>query len=236
MLPWETLATALAPDGVPLELRRRGRDVVIRAGAHELMSNEDEASSRSLADLGCAHLKPAQRARVLVGGLGMGFTLRAALDRVGPSGIVEVAELVPAVVEWNDGPVDLGALAGHPLRDPRTELRVGDVRSFIRGAKGRYDAILLDVDNGPIALAHQGNHGLYGVRGIDDCWQALRPGGLLGVWSLLDDRRFTQRLDRRGFEVKVEHVFGSRRGRGRQHVIWLARRPLAARPRGPAKR
>jgi spermidine synthase len=228
MLPWETLATTVAPDGVPLELRRRGRDVVIRAGAHELMSNEDEASSRSLADLGCAHLKRGQRARVLVGGLGMGFTLRAALDRVGPEGVVEVAELVPAVVEWNDGPLDLGALAGHPLRDARTELRLGDVRGFIRAARNRYDAILLDVDNGPIALAHRANDGLYGGRGIDECWGALRPGGVLGVWSLLDDRRFTQRLERRGFVVRVEKVFGSRKGRGRQHVIWVARRPLSS--------
>lgn len=226
MLPWETLATTLAPDGVPLELRRRGRDVVIRAGAHELMSNEDESSSRSLAELGCAHLERAQRARVLVGGLGMGFTLRAALDRVGPNGVVEVAELVPAVVEWNEGPLDLGALAGHPLRDRRALVRHGDVRRFLCEAHERYDAVLLDVDNGPIALAHRANDGLYGHRGIDECWGALRPGGVLGVWSLLDDRRFTQRLERRGFAVRVERVHGSRRGRGREHVIWVARRPL----------
>jgi spermidine synthase len=228
MIPWERLATAVAPDGEALELRRRGKDFVIRAGGHELMSSEDEGSSRALAELGCAHVPP--RGRVIVGGLGMGFTLRAALDHVGPGASVEIAELVPAVVEWNEGPFDLGALAGHPLRDPRVTLRVGDVRQLIKEAKARYDAILLDVDNGPIALAHDTNDAIYGVRGTDRAYEALRPGGVLGVWSLADDRRYTARLERRGFEVEVHRVPGSRRGRGKEHVVWIARRP--AKPAG----
>ncbi len=219
MIPWETLATAEAPDGEPLELRRRGDEYRIRAGGLELMSTEDEPSSRSLAELGCARLTRGPKTRVLVGGLGMGFTLRAALDLVG-SGRVEVAELVPAVVAWNEGP--LGPFAGHPLRDPRCDLFVGDVRVRIRAAKELYDAILLDVDNGPIALAHAGNNALYGSRGIAEAYNALKPGGVLGVWSLRDDKRFTVRLRRQGFEARTERVFGSRKDRGREHVIWVA--------------
>lgn len=185
------------------------------------MSNEDEASSRSLSELGCAHMKPGPKARVLVGGLGMGFTLRAALDLVG-TGIVEVAELVAAVVEWNEGA--LGPLAGHPLKDPRTVVYVGDVRDRIRAAEHHYDAILLDVDNGPIALAHAKNDALYGRRGIAEAWKALKPGGVLGVWSLLDDLRFTRRLRDQGFDAKAERVFGSRKDRGREHIVWVARK------------
>jgi spermidine synthase len=222
MLPWEVLARATAPDGQPIELRRRGQELRIRAGGQELMSSEDEPSSRSLAELGCAHLASVDAPVVLVGGLGMGFTLRAALDLVGPRGIVEVAELVPAVVEWNEGVV--GALAGHPLRDPRTSLQLGDVRARMRERRGAYDAILLDVDNGPIALAHASNNALYSHRGLDDAYDALRPGGVLGVWSLLDDPRFTKRLRSHRFDAKAHKVFGSKKGRGREHVVWVARR------------
>ena len=224
MQPWERLATATAPDGQPLELRRRGAEYRIRAGRHELMSSDDESSSRSLAELGCAHIAAGTAARVLVGGLGMGYTLRAALDRVGPRSVVEVAELVPDVVAWNEGP--LGPLAGQPLRDRRTELHVGDVRARIRAARDAYDAILLDVDNGPISVAHAANDALYAHRGIAESWAALRPGGVLAVWSLLDDSRYTARLRRCGFAVEVHRVHGSRKGRGLEHVIWTARRRM----------
>jgi spermidine synthase len=222
MLPWEVLARATAPDGQPLELRRRGHELRIRAGGQELMSSEDEPSSRSLAELGCAHIAKTAVSRVLVGGLGMGFTLRGALDLVGPQGIVEVAELVEAVVEWNKGV--LGPLAGNPLRDSRAELHLGDVRARMREMQGQYDAILLDVDNGPIALAHQANNALYSHRGLDDAYDALKPGGVLGVWSLLDDPRFTKRLRGHRFEAKAHKVFGSKKGRGREHVVWVAKR------------
>ncbi len=222
MKPWERLGRANAPDGQPIELRRRGHEYRIWAGGLELMSNEDEPSSRSLAELGCAHLAPSSRTRVLVGGLGMGFTLRAALELVG-DGVVEIAELSEAVVEWNRGP--LGPLAGCPLDDPRAELHVGDVRSRIRASQAGYDAILLDVDNGPIALAHADNNALYGERGIDEAWRALRAGGVLAVWSLSDDKRYTKRLSRRGFEARAERVFGSRKDRGREHVVFVACKP-----------
>lgn len=223
MIPWETLGTAAAPDGAPLELRRRGAEYRILAGGRELMSSDDEGSSRALGELGCAHLDGTHPARVLVGGLGMGYTARAVLDRVGPGGVVEVAELVDAVVAWNRGP--LASLADAPLDDRRTELHVGDVRARIRAGRGRYDAILLDVDNGPNALAHAQNDVLYGRRGIAEMWAALRPGGVVGVWSLLDERPFTRRLEQQGFAARVHRVPGSRKGRGRYHYVWIAHRP-----------
>ena len=228
MQPWEKLGSARAPDGEFLELRRRGHELRIWAGGVELMSNEDEPSSRSLSELGCAHLAKDAAARVLVGGLGMGFTLRAALDLVGPRASVEIAELVPEVVAWNEGP--LGPLAGHPLRDPRTVLFVGDVRERIRASRDRYDAILLDVDNGPIHVAHEANDALYSPRGIAEAFTALRPGGVLGVWSLAPHAGVTKRLERQGFEARVGRVFGSRKGRGREPVIWIATKPASAPP------
>lgn len=205
-----------------MELYRRGHEYEIRAGGYQLMSNEDESSSRSLAEIGCRGLEGARSGRVLVGGLGMGFTLRAALEHSGPGVTVEVAELVPAVVDWNRD--ILGELAGHPLDDARTVLHVDDVRDCIRRGRARYDAILLDVDNGPDALAHPANDALYGGRGVAEAWDALRPGGALGVWSFSDDPRFTKRLEAQGFAAQVHRVHGSRKGRGRYHYVWEARR------------
>lgn len=222
MLRWTTLDHATAPDGTALELRVRGHEYLILAGGYDLMSSEDDASSRALATLGCAHVDPARSARVLVGGLGMGFTARAALDTVGPSAVVEVAELVPAVVEWNRGV--LGDLAGRPLDDPRCVVHEGDVADRIRALAGAFAAIMLDVDNGPDPLAHDHNEGLYDVAGIEQARRALVPGGVLAVWSFSDDPRFTTRLRSAGFEVRVERVSASRKGRGRRHVIWVARR------------
>lgn len=228
MLPWQHLDEGEAPDGKRLELRRRGHEFLILADGYDLMSSEDEGSSRALAELGCAHVSRSKAGRVLVGGLGMGYTLRAALDATGPRTTVEVAELVPTVVRWNEG--ELSALAGAPLSDPRTELHVGDVRARIRAGAARYDAILLDVDNGPDALAHAQNDVLYAPQGIGEAQQALTPDGVLAVWSYDDDARFTQRLERQGFTVVVKRVDGSRKGRGRYHFIWLARRSARARP------
>lgn len=223
MRPWEELARTTAPDGTALELRRRGHELLIRAGGRDLMSSEDDRSSRELARLGCAHIDGARAACVLVGGLGMGFTLRAALDATGPGATVEVAELVPAVAEWNEG--WLGELADRPLEDPRAELRIADVRDVIRSARARYDAILLDVDNGPDALAHDANEALYSDRGLAEIRAALRPGGVLGVWSFSDDEGFTARLRRAGFVAQAHRVPASRKGRGRFHVVWIARTP-----------
>lgn len=234
MRPWNKVATAAAPDGVVLELRRRDEEYLIAAGGHDLMSSEDEGSSRALAELGCDDLHRTEAARVLVGGLGMGYTLRAALDQTGPGAQVEVAELVPAVVNWNRQ--WLGQLAGHPLQDPRVELHVEDVGTRIRAERDHYHAILLDVDNGPAVLAHQANGALYSPRGLAEAWAALRPGGVLGVWSYADDHRFSARLTRQGFASQVHRVPGSRKGRGRYHWIWVARRPKSPRSRPSGKR
>lgn len=221
MKPWESLAETLAPDGQPLVLRRRGHEYLIYAGGHDLMSSEDDVSSKALGALGCAHLAGVPHPRVLVGGLGMGYTLRAALDCLGPDATVEVAELVDAVVAWNRA--WLGDLAGRPLEDPRTHLMVLDVSEPMR-APSCYDAILLDVDNGPDALAHPQNEALYSAGGIARAHAALRPGGVLGIWSFDDDPGFTRRLEHGGFEVTPHRVSASRKGRGRYHQVWIARR------------
>lgn len=226
MIPWERLGSAEALDGITLELRRRGEEYLILAGGHDLMSSEDESSSRALAELCCTHLPTSRPPRLLVGGLGMGFTLRAALEEAGPEAAVEVVELIEAVVRWNQG--ELAQLAGEPLSDPRVELHVGDVRDRIAETTERYDAILLDVDNGPSALAHQTNESLYSNRGLRRAFRALAPGGTLGIWSFGEDERFTARLRRQGFDVGLHRVEGSRRGRGRRHRIWVARRPVTS--------
>jgi len=221
MRPWETLAKAVAPDGSPIELRRRGHELLIRADGYDLMSSEDDDSSLALATVALRALgRPATR--VLVGGLGMGFTLRAALDGVGADAVVEVAELIPAVAEWNRGPI--APVANAPLEDPRAELHVGDVAKRIKAAEGHYDAILLDVDNGPDALAHDRNEGLYAARGLGRAHRALRPGGVLAVWSFSDDPAFTRRCTNAGFKARVEKVAASRKGRGRYHFVWVAKR------------
>lgn len=222
MIPWEKLAKGKAPDGQVLELRRRGNEYLIYAGGYDLMSSEDDTSSIALSEYGCAHIAGRQNARVLVGGLGMGYTLRAALDRVTETSIVEVAELVGSVVAWNRE--WLGELAGTPLDDARTKLVMGDVRKPIRKAKNFYDAILLDVDNGPDALAHKKNDGLYGNRGIDEAFGALKPGGIFAVWSFDDEPKFTRRLEKRGFSVQTHRVSASKKGRGRYHQIWTAKK------------
>ncbi len=223
MQPWEKIAEASAPDGLPLTLQRRGEEFLIRAAGRDLMSSLDDGSSKALARLGCAHISGAESPKVLIGGLGMGFTLAEALRCVGKRATVEVAELVPAVVEWNRN--YLGELAAHPLRDLRTKLFAGDVSDPIARRGNFWDAILLDVDNGPCALAHETNQRLYQGGGIDRVFRALRPRGVLGVWSFGDDRAFTKRLERGGFRVSVERVEGSRKGRGRRHVIWVATKP-----------
>lgn len=163
----------------------------------------------------------------------MGFTLRAALDAVGEHGRVEVAELVPAVIEWNRR--WLGELAGQPLQDPRTEIYVGDVRDRLRDPGPGYDAILLDVDNGPDALAHPSNEDLYARAGLVQAMAALRPGGVLAVWSFSDEPAFTRRLGQVGFAARTHRIPASRKGRGRHHVVWSATRPGRAGPGTPRR-
>lgn len=231
MRAWETIDRARAPDGAELTLARRGDEWVVRAAGHVLMTSRAHASEEALAELALARV---QRARaVLVGGLGLGFTVRAALDRLGPDARVTVAELVPAVVAWSRGPV--GSLAGRPLEDPRVVVAEADVAAV--AARGRWDAILLDVDNGPSPLAHGGNARLYGEAGLAAFRGALRDGGALAVWSAGQDASFVSRLERAGFDAEVRAVPAAGAG-GQRHAVFVAVKRSGSRSRssGAARR
>lgn len=220
MKPWELLARAPAPGGTELTLRRRDREYVIQADGQSLMSSRVHHSEDALALLGCAHAATLPRPQVLIGGLGMGFTLRAALDALPPAAIIVVAELVPAVIEWNRGP--LGELARHPLRDARVQIESADVRVALTASPNRFDAILLDIDNGPDALTTASNARLYSKAGIAAARAALRPGGVLAIWSAREDVSFEQRLRASGLGVQRELVRGRAAKRGSTHAIILA--------------
>lgn len=222
MIPWEKIGSAQVPDGGgTLELYRRGDEYSMRVDRSELMNSRQHDSEEALARLGCERLKDPRAARVLIGGLGMGFTLRAALDRLGPGAAVTVAELVPEVVEWNRGP--LGHLADHPLEDPRAEVFEGDVARLLARRRPSWDLILLDVDNGPEGLTHERNERLYTNAGLADAAASLGAGGVLAVWSAHPSPAFTRGLARAGFEVEERRV-RARGDRGPRHWIWLARR------------
>jgi spermidine synthase len=235
MLPWEIVARTRAPDGTELVLARRGEEWVVRAGGRVLMPSRTHGSEEALATLA---LERAPRARtVLIGGLGLGYTLRAALDRLPPDGRAIVVELLPEVEGWVRGPV--AHLAGHPLDDPRAEIRHGDVAEHVGAAREAYDAILLDVDNGPGTMAPAANARLHGHRGIRCCREALRPGGVLAIWSAAPDRDHAARLEAAGFrdvEVRIVPARGAS-ARGVRHAIFLATRggPPTAMPRGRAR-
>lgn len=220
MLAWETIDRAAAPDGTPLVLARRGDEWVVRSGGHVLMSSRTHGSEDALAAL--ALERAARRRTVLVGGLGLGFTLRAALDRLPEDARAVVVELVPALVEWNRGPV--AHLAGRPLDDPRVRLQLGDVRGRIAEADGAYDAILLDVDNGPAPLVQGANRGLYEVKALRACHAALAPGGVLAVWSADRDDRFRDRLERAGFVAEARTAAARGPEGGRHHVVFLGQK------------
>jgi spermidine synthase len=223
----ELLGETRAPDGTLIALTRQDREFIILAGGRPLMSSRMHGSEQALAACGCRHV-PAEGPRVLVGGLGMGFTLRATLDILPPDASVVIAELLPAVLEWNRGP--LGPLADHPLRDARVDVAIGDVGETIRQATGSFDAILLDVDNGPDAFTATSNASLYGDRGLAATVDALKPGGVLAVWSAWEDRRFEQRLKYAGFSVHVERVRARlKSGGGPRHTIFLGRKAALAR-------
>ena len=219
MKPWELLGQARAPDGAELALTLRSGEYVILANGKSLMSSRMHGSEEALATFAFARIRGREEPRVLIGGLGMGFTLRATLDLLPPDGEVVVAELLPAVVEWNRGP--LGPLAGHPLKDRRVRVEQGDVAATLRSSDCAFDAILLDVDNGPAAFATSGNAALYNDAGLAAARTALREGGVLAVWSAREDRKFEQRLRYAGFRVEVERVRGRLKKGGPKHTIFI---------------
>lgn len=223
MKPRELLSEAKTPDGAPITLTREAEAYVVRVSGVPLMSSRVHGSEEAMAELACAPLRERSGARVLVGGLGMGFTLRAALDALGPDAEVVVSELLPVLVEWNRGP--LGPLAGAPLDDPRTTLAVGDLVALLRGTRPRsFDAILLDVDNGPDAFTVATNAWLYGPAGLSSMRAALRPGGVLVVWSAFQSPRFLRALRSAGFEAEV--VAARARGavkKGSRHHLYVGR-------------
>ena len=227
VLPWEVLGETEAPDGTRLALTRRGGEFVILANGKSLMSNRMHGSEEALASLGLMAMPDPAGPRVLVGGLGMGYTLRATLDHLPAGATVVVAELLPAVVDWNRGP--LGPLTAHPLNDRRVSVMHGDVAKTLSRNPGAFDAVLLDVDNGPAAFTTDFNGGLYDNAGVANAHAALKPGGMLAVWSAWDDRKFEQRLRYGGFAVRVEHVRARLKKGGPHHTIFLGRKLTSAR-------
>ncbi|NIJ21615.1 spermidine synthase [Sphingomonas naasensis] len=221
MVPRELIDTAEVPGGDPLRLFRRGRDFMIVLDRNELMSSRMSGSEEALADMTIDRL-PLSAPHLLIGGYGMGFTLRAALRRLGADARIAVAELVPKIIDWAKGP--MAELAAGCLDDPRVAVVLDDVGAVIARGQGRYDAILLDVDNGPDGLTRPGNDGLYSMRGLAAAKAALRPGGVLAVWSAAPDNAFARRLREAGFAVEEVGVKARSNGKGPRHVIWFATR------------
>ncbi len=223
MIPWKELGRASIPgEAAPLILAQRDTEYVIRIGANALMSSRAHGSEEALAELACARIAGRTNARVLIGGLGMGFTLAAALGSLPANARVVVAELMPAVIEWNRGP--LAHLANRPLEDQRVTVHAGDVAAVISNERSAFDAILLDVDNGPNGLTRASNDGLYSAAGLAAALRALRVGGVFGVWSVAPDDEFSRRLGRVGFEVE-EEIVRARRTKGGRHTLWLGTKP-----------
>jgi spermidine synthase len=218
--PFELLGQTISPDGTVMKLTRRDDEYIILAAGGLLMSSRTHGSEDALATLGCERARTLPRARVLIGGLGMGFTLRATLDLLPPDAEVQVAELVPAVAEWNRSLI--GELAGYPLHDKRVKIEIADVAAILRASAHQFDAILLDVDNGPAAFTDKNNEGLYNERGIATAHAALKKNGALAIWSAQEDRKFEQRLRHGNFEVRVEHVRGRAKKGGPRNIIYVA--------------
>ena len=221
MRHWTQLGEAPIPDTDQSLFLYQGKDdfFIKVSGGYELMSTRKHASEDALGSLPCKLLKQPQTARVLIGGLGMGFTLAAVLAEVGSGAVVTVAELIPEVVDWNRGA--LGERSGKPLDDPRTRIHVGDVAKLLRKSRACFDVIALDVDNGPAGLTKRANDWLYSMPGILAAQDALSPAGILSYWSANPDQAFNDRLRRCGFMVEQVSVFAHGK-KGARHTIWLA--------------
>jgi spermidine synthase len=220
MIPRELVGVADVPGGPPLRLFRRGNDFMIVLDRNELMSTRQHGSEVALGTMACDRLASRPAPRLLIGGYGMGFTLRAVLGRLGADAQVTVAELVPGIIEWARGP--MAALTDGCLDDRRVSLTMGDVAAVMARATAQFDAILLDVDNGPDGLTRPQNDGIYSQRGLASAMRALRPGGILAIWSAAPDPAFSRQLERSGFSVETVRVRARETGKGATHVIWFA--------------
>ena len=221
MIPWVLLDTAKIPsDGGELRLKKRGAEFSIMLGSNELMNSRLSGSEEALARLSCLKLQGRERPQILIGGLGMGFTLRAALAELGSDAQITVAELIPAVVTWARGP--MAEVFGDSLTDPRVKIFEGDVGGLIRSSRSAYDAILLDVDNGPEGLTRKTNDSLYDLPGLSSARAALTPRGVFAVWSSAPNKAFTQRLRKVGFGVDEVGARANGTRRGGRHTIWIA--------------
>ena len=228
MIPWVHIDTARVPGAdVELRLMRRGGEFSMMLGQNELMNSRLSGSEEALATLACRRIADVKRPHLLIGGLGMGFTLRAALAVLGSDARITVAELVPAVIAWARGPMT--EIFGDSLRDPRASIREADVVEVIRSRPAAFDAILLDVDNGPEGLIRKANDALYDLKGLKAIGKALRPGGVLAVWSSESNPAFTKRLRDAGFDVNEVAVRATTKRSGARHVIWYATKRAGAR-------
>jgi spermidine synthase len=226
MIPWILLDTAKIPGGGELRLMRRGDEFSIRLGSNELMNSRRGGSEKALAELPCERLRSRRKCRVLIGGLGMGFTLRAALGVLDADAEIVVCEIVPAVVAWARGP--MAHMSANSLSDPRLDMHEGDVGHAIGSARARFDAILLDVDNGPEGLSRNANDRLYDGEGLKAAHRALSPGGILAVWSSAPSEHFVRLLRRADFGVEEVKVRANAKRAGAHHVVWLATKGSAA--------
>jgi spermidine synthase len=221
MIPWLQIDVARVPGAdVELRLMRRGAEFSMMLGPNELMNSRLSGSEQALATLACRRIEAVKAPHLLIGGLGMGFTLRAALAVLGAEARITVAELVPAVIAWARGP--MADLFGDSLSDPRTRVREADVVDVIRSHASSFDAILLDVDNGPEGLIRKANDALYDLRGLKTIRRALRPRGVLAVWSSGPNPAFTKRLRDAGFDVDEVALRATAKRSGARHVIWFA--------------
>jgi spermidine synthase len=227
MIPWLQIDSARVPGAeVELRLMRRGDDFSMMLGPNELMNSRLSGSEEALATLACRRIEAVKRPDLLIGGLGMGFTLRAALAVLGPEARIVVAELVPAVIAWARGP--MAQLFGDSLTDPRASIHQADAVELIRSHLCAFDAILLDVDNGPEGLIRKANDALYDMQGLKTINRALRAGGVLAVWSSGPNSAFSERLRKAGFEVNEVNVRAAAKRKGARHVIWFATKPADA--------